>query len=80
LPIQKIFLFEAQNIIRKCLEDRLSKLVDDQGTTGAYILDQDTDRNAAILNLQHLIEIAKDKCEIKTKQVLAIVRQQVGTR
>ena len=78
----KIFLFEAQNVIRKSLEDRLAKLTTAAGSgSAAYIVDSDSvDPSAEAMNIGRLLEIAKSKCEVKTRQILEIVRLHVGTR
>lgn len=79
---QKIFLFEAQNIIRQNLDDRLSKLrasasgafISPDGSRSPDLVQQD------IVGVQHLLEIARSKCEAQTRQILEIVRQHVGSR
>lgn len=76
----KIFLFEAQNVIRKSLEDRLAKLTSFGGASGAYIVDPQISLSNEAVNLQHLLDIARSKCEVKTRQILEIVRMHVGTR
>jgi hypothetical protein len=79
---QKIFIFEAQNVIRTNLEARLVKLVssrasarisDPYGQTGQH------DFDSKIRDLEHLLDVAKNKCEEKTRQILQIVRKHVGT-
>ncbi|OCF36737.1 hypothetical protein I316_01333 [Kwoniella heveanensis BCC8398] len=78
----KIFLFEAQNVIRTNLEDRLAKLSAAQ--TSAFITDSNPSTPEAMHNdlvgVQHLLDIAKSKCEVKTRQIMEIVRHHVGTR
>lgn len=82
--MQKIFLFEAQNKIREDLQERLGKLTNAQ--SNAYIIDpvngaaQPDKLESQISTVAHLLEIAKSKCEYKTRQIMAIVRQHVGTR
>lgn len=76
----KIFLFEAQNVIRKSLEERLSKLTTVDTQLSAYIVDPQTDPSTEAVNIQHLLDIARDKCEVKTRQIIEIVRSHVGTR
>ncbi|WVQ99298.1 hypothetical protein IAU59_006430 [Kwoniella sp. CBS 9459] len=78
----KIFLFEAQNVIRTNLEDRLAKLSAAQ--TSAFITDSNPSTPEAMHNdlvgVQHLLDIARSKCEVKTRQIMEIVRHHVGTR
>ncbi|KAK8864304.1 hypothetical protein IAR55_001551 [Kwoniella newhampshirensis] len=78
----KIFLFEAQNVIRSNLEDRISRLSAAQ--TSAHITDSTSSSPGSmhgdLLTVQHLLEIAKGKCEVQTRQIMAIVRRQVGSR
>jgi len=38
------------------------------------------DPSAEAMNIGRLLEIAKSKCEVKTRQILEIVRLHVGTR
>ncbi|WWD17398.1 hypothetical protein CI109_101839 [Kwoniella shandongensis] len=78
----KIFLFEAQNVIRTNLEDRLSKL--SVATTSAHITDSTASSPESVhgdlVTVQHLLDIAKSKCDVMTKQILEIVKRHVGTR
>lgn len=66
------------------MEERLGKLTNAQST--AYISDpanaatQPDKIESQILTLVHLLEIAKSKCDFKTRQIMSIVRQHVGTR
>lgn len=82
--LQKIFLFEAQNVIRSNLEDRLAKLNSAQST--AYISDplnpseQKDNLETQILTISRLLAIARSKCDVQTRQIMSIVRQHVGTR
>jgi len=78
----KIFLFEAQNVIRKSLEQRLAKLTTVAGSGEvAFIVDSNSvDPSAEAMNISRLLEIAQSKCEVKTRQILEIVRLHVGTR
>ncbi|WWC70299.1 uncharacterized protein I206_104249 [Kwoniella pini CBS 10737] len=80
----KIFLFEAQNVIRNNLEDRVNKLSEAQAQITAYITESNPSTPEALHNdlvqLQHLLDIAKSKCEVKTRQIMEIVRTHVGTR
>jgi hypothetical protein len=55
----KIFLFEAQNVILTSLEERLSKLTNNNGSRSAYIVDQGIDPTSEAINIRHLIEIAR---------------------
>lgn len=77
-------MFEAQNVIRNNLNDRLTKLTNAQ--SNAYISDhtnpatQNAKLDSQILTVMHLLEIAKSKCEFKTRQIMSIVRQHAGTR
>ena len=78
---QKIFLFEAQNVIRTALEDRLAQRTAARAT--AYIADPRTEPDhagAELSKLQHLLDIARGKCEVKTRQIMEIVKLHVGTR
>jgi hypothetical protein len=73
----KIFLFEAQNIIRKNLEERLSS------ATGSALITDHTSPDAPhsqIVHLQHLLEISRSKCEVQTRQIMEIVKRHVGSR
>ncbi|WVW83759.1 hypothetical protein I302_105780 [Kwoniella bestiolae CBS 10118] len=78
----KIFLFEAQNVIRNNLEDRISKLA--QAQTTAFITESNPSTPEAmhndLVNAQHLLDISKSKCEVQTRQIMEIVRRHVGTR
>ncbi|WVQ67810.1 uncharacterized protein L199_006015 [Kwoniella botswanensis] len=78
----KIFLFEAQNVIRTNLEDRISKLA--QAQTTAFITESNPSTPEAmhndLLNAQHLLDISKSKCDVQTRQIMEIVRRHVGTR
>ncbi|WRT66252.1 uncharacterized protein IL334_003205 [Kwoniella shivajii] len=78
----KIFLFEAQNVIRKNLEDRIEKL--SKAQTTAFITESNPSTPEAmhndLLHAQHLLDISKDKCEVQTRQIMEIVRRHVGTR
>ncbi|WVR07145.1 hypothetical protein IAU60_004186 [Kwoniella sp. DSM 27419] len=78
----KIFLFEAQNVIRTNLEDRLAKLA--QAQTTAFITESNPSTPEAMHNdmirVQHLLDIAKSKCDVKTRQIMEIIRHHVGTR
>ncbi|RXK40132.1 hypothetical protein M231_02589 [Tremella mesenterica] len=71
----KIFLFEAQNVIRTSLEKRLEGIV---SQTGAYISDPDS-TNGEVTNLRHLLDISKSKCEVQTRQTMDIIKRHVGT-
>ncbi|ORY32498.1 hypothetical protein BCR39DRAFT_522503 [Naematelia encephala] len=73
----KIFLFEAQNIIRTNLEGRLARAIESQ--TSAFI-NNDTTTPDDIVGLQHLLDIAQSKCEVKTRQIVELVKRHVGTR
>ena len=80
---QKIFLFEAQNIIRSNLEDRLAKLTNTQVTASlsdSNAMPQQDGLDSEILNVMHLLEIAKSKCDVQTRQIMTIVRTHLGTR
>ena len=78
----KIFLFEAQNVIRTNLEQRYNNLQIQRGT--AHISDanlsQHSSPGADLMNIAHLVDIARSKCEVKTRQIMDIVRAHVGTR
>ncbi|WWC89458.1 uncharacterized protein L201_004382 [Kwoniella dendrophila CBS 6074] len=78
----KIFLFEAQNVIRTNLENRITKLA--QAETTAFITESNPSTPEAmhndLVNAQHLLDIAKSKCEVQTRQIMEIVRRHVGTR
>lgn len=78
-PSQKIFLFEAQNVIRKNLEERLAKLLAEQSTAHIASSYGVQSLPADIVNIQHLLEIARSKCDVKTKQIMEIVAQHIGT-
>jgi hypothetical protein len=67
-------------VIRKSLEERLTKLTTAGGTPSAYIVDQQLSPSAEVVNLRHLLDIARSKCEVKTRQIIEIVREHVGTR
>ncbi|WVQ72607.1 hypothetical protein IAR50_002165 [Cryptococcus sp. DSM 104548] len=86
----KIFLFEAQNVIYNNLEDRRQKLSNTSATLTARISPsspsasssspEEERTNAALLtNVTHLLDIARSKCELKTRQILGLVRKYVGT-
>lgn len=36
--------------------------------------------DSQILNVMHLLEIAKSKCDVQTRQIMTIVRTHLGTR
>jgi len=76
----KIFLFEAQNVILKSLEQRLVNLTGKEGAVTAHIVDQGVDLSIEALNIKHLIEIARRKCEVQTRQIVDIVTRHVGSR
>lgn len=77
----KIFLFEAQNVILKSLEERLGKLTNNNGSNAsAYILDHGIDATAEVMNIGRLIEIARSKCEVQTRLIFDIVKRHVGSR
>jgi len=76
----KIFLFEAQNVILKSLEQRLADLTGEGSAARAHILDSGVDPSAAAINISRLIEISRSKCEVKTRQIFDIVRRHVGSR
>lgn len=80
---QKIFLFEAQNVIRTNLEDRLARLTNTQVTASIAdpnAMPQHDALDSQILNVMHLLEIAKSKCDIQTRQIMIIIRTHLGTR
>ena len=75
----KIFLFEAQTVIRQKLVERLEVAL--QRHAGSQILDgASPEENSEVVKLRHLVDIAKSKCEVKTKQSLEMVRRHVGSR
>nr|XP_018263170.1 uncharacterized protein I303_04663 [Kwoniella dejecticola CBS 10117]OBR85328.1 hypothetical protein I303_04663 [Kwoniella dejecticola CBS 10117] len=80
----KIFLFEAQNVIRNNLEERINKLSQAQAQITAYITESNPSTPEAmhndLIHAQHLLDIAKSKCEVKTRQIMEIIRTHVGTR
>jgi hypothetical protein len=81
--VQKIFLFEAQNVIRSNLDERLAKLTNTQITASISDPDampQQEALDSQILNVMHLLEIAKSKCDVQTRQIMQIVRTHLGTR
>jgi hypothetical protein len=66
------------------LEERLTKLTNTVATasitdTSGAQSEQET-LDIQILNVAHLLEIAKDKCDAQTKAIMTIVRQHIGTR
>lgn len=69
-------------MIRKSLEERLVKSTSSShgNSSGAYIVDQQIDVSPDVVTLRHLLDIAKSKCEVMTRQILEIVRTHVGTR
>lgn len=75
----KIFLFEAQSVIRRVLGERLELAL--QRHAGSQIVDGSTpEENVELVKLRHLVDIAKSKCEVKVRQILTMVRRHVGTR
>ena len=75
----KIFLFEAQSVIRQKLVERFEIAL--QRHAGSQVEDANSsDEDAEVVKLRHLVDIAKSKCEVKTRQILAIVRRHVGSR
>ena len=75
----KIFLFEAQSVISRVLNERLELAL--QRLAGLQITDGALpDEDAEVVQLRHLVDIAKSKCEVKTKQILGMVRRHVGSR
>ncbi|KAL7421552.1 hypothetical protein Q5752_003321 [Cryptotrichosporon argae] len=74
----KIFTFEAQNVVRTTLEERLAKLEQD---TGAFVSDPNSPdaRLGERTTLAHLVDIARAKCDAQTRMVVDIVRARVGT-
>ncbi|ODN79767.1 hypothetical protein L202_03678 [Cryptococcus amylolentus CBS 6039] len=84
----KIFLFEAQNVIYNNLEDRRQRLSDPAATLTARISSPSSPSSssppeiihaALTTNITHLLDIARSKCEMKTRQILVLVRKYVGT-
>ena len=80
---QKIFLFEAQNVMRKELEDRLADAMKPEAqpeSASSSALAADNPAGMEVANLRHLLDIARAKCEAQTKLVLMIVKAHAGTR
>nr|ODN88362.1 hypothetical protein L203_02975 [Cryptococcus depauperatus CBS 7841] len=83
----KIFLFEAQNVIRNNLEARFNRLSNNptriaritesnsSPSTGSPQIMQDD-----LFTVCRLLEISKSKVEVKTKQIVELVKKHVGTR
>lgn len=66
---------EAQKVIPTDLEERLAKLATSQSS--AYSRPEAL--QAELVNIQHLLEISRGKCEVQTRQTIDI-KQHVGTR
>lgn len=86
LTSQKISLFEAQNIIRKHLKDRLDRLQTKSSSMGSDDANSQppsplsSDLSSDIAQLGHLLELARTRCEIKINQVTAIIRRHLGAQ
>lgn len=86
LTCQKIHLFEAQDTIRRHLEDRLERLQakrlsmcsDDSNSRPPSPLSRDLSSDLA--QVRHLFDLARTRCEIKVNQVTAIIRQHLGAQ
>ncbi|KIR94135.1 hypothetical protein I304_01767 [Cryptococcus deuterogattii CBS 10090] len=84
----KIFLFEAQNVIYNNLEARRQKLSDTAAQVTARITESVSPSSANspeamhadLIAISHLLDIAKSKCEVKTRQIVDLVKMYVGTR
>lgn len=84
----KIFLFEAQNVIYNNLEARRQKLSDTAAQVTARITESVSPSSANspgaihadLISIGHLLDIAKSKCEVKTRQIVDLVKTYVGTR
>ncbi|OXM82077.1 hypothetical protein C364_00184 [Cryptococcus neoformans Bt63] len=84
----KIFLFEAQNVIYNNLEARRQKLSDTGVQFTARITESTSPStanspevtHADVVAIDHLLDIAKSKCEVKTRQIVDLVKMYVGTR
>jgi hypothetical protein len=80
---QRIFMFEAHNVIRESLEHRCVHLV--PRPEGAFLTElslsaEETDPRVQIHNeIQHLHDIARAKCEQLTRRIVDIVKMHINT-
>jgi len=80
---QRIFMFEAHNVIRESLEHRCAHLV--PRPEGAFLTElslsaEETDPRVQIHNeIQHLHDIARAKCEQLTRRIVDIVKMHINT-
>jgi len=80
---QRIFMFEAHNVIRESLEHRCVHLV--PRPQGAFLTElslsaEETDPRVQMHNeIQHLHDIARAKCEQLTRRIVDIVKMHINT-
>ncbi|KAL1413541.1 hypothetical protein Q8F55_001315 [Vanrija albida] len=81
----KVYLFEAQHVIRKQLEERLERL--ESKPTGAFLTDANSrstspvasESETEILTLRHLLDIARHKCDDKVRNIVDSLRGHITT-
>ncbi|KIJ44214.1 hypothetical protein M422DRAFT_30390 [Sphaerobolus stellatus SS14] len=74
----KIFIFEAHNVIRELLKQRLRALKTGEGAIGPSVIDLET-RIESINTISRLHAIAEAKCRDVVQHVLTMIRRHVGT-
>jgi hypothetical protein len=83
MGFQRIFMFEAHNVIRESLEHRCAHLVprpEAAFLTELSLSAEETDpRNQTHNEIQHLHDIARAKCEHLTRQIVEIVKMHINT-
>ncbi|KAJ9097370.1 hypothetical protein QFC19_006839 [Naganishia cerealis] len=81
--IQKIFMFEAHNVIRESLEHRANILANDRDS--ARLMDlgmaetQGNSHDQILSEIQHLRSIARAKCDYVLREIASIVKQHINT-
>ncbi|TXT15729.1 hypothetical protein VHUM_00232 [Vanrija humicola] len=81
----KVYLFEAQHVIRKQLEERLEAL--ETKPRGAFLTDANSrsaspvasESETEILNLRHLLDIARHKCDEKVRNIVDSLRLHISS-
>lgn len=80
---QKIHVFQAHNVILRVLEGRLAHevaAVGAQGTPSRSVLPVTANaQHRDLTRLRHLVETARNKCDVKARQVMDIVQTHVCT-
>jgi hypothetical protein len=83
LRSQKIFMFEAHNVIRESLEHRLQSL-ETKAREAAQFEDLSMDSNwkpetQALYEIRNLRDIARAKCDHLVKEIAGIIKQHLYT-